>query len=193
MAVNIFEELVRAALNAQGYLTFENASYSLNSNARSLQDSDQLPPNPSDIDLIAIHPRKHGFDHVLAVNCKGGKEPLNVERDIQRIINGSNQYVAGGPAKTGFRELHDPDWAKAFRRCIGEVIGAKATFTHITVVRSIEGNRVLWRENDVFKQNLKNPVDLWDFNDIIRFISRTERLNTNSNALKLVELFHRAA
>jgi len=186
MAVNIFEQLVRAALNADGYLTLENAAYRLH-------DDDQAVPHPGDIDLIAFHPRRNGLDRVLAVNCKSGKEPLQVERDVQRIIERSSETVSGSPAKSGFRELNDSDWAKAFRRCIGDVVGGKAAFTHVTVVRGIEGDRRLWTENESFRRILKNPLQLWDVNDILQRINRAGHLHGGSNALKLVALFQRAA
>jgi hypothetical protein len=191
MAVNVFEELARAALNAQGYFTFENAAYRLHGNARSLAGKDNPANTPSDIDLIGVAPRKAGPARVLAVNCKGGREPLMLTRDIDRILNGSGQTVAGSPSRQGFREFADDDWAKAFRGCVGALTG-ESSFTHVTVVRAFEGDRTAWTRNEVFMKRLTPNLALWSLDDILRKLRDGEaRLNVNNSTLKLVDLLDR--
>jgi hypothetical protein len=193
MAVNIFEELVRAALNAQGYLTFENAAYRLYDNAKSLAGKDN-PYNPaSDIDLIAFAPRKNGPSRTLAINCKGSREGLVLPRDVERISNRCKNSVAGTSPEKGFRELCQDDWAKAFRFCIHRWTGVKE-FTHVTVVRRIEGDKRVWTTHPSFSKMLTPHLQLWDLDDVVKKLKHGEsRLHMSNNMLRLVDLFHHAA
>lgn len=193
MAVNIFEELVRAALNAQGYLTFENATYRLYDNARSLAGKENPQNSASDIDLIAFAPRKAGASRTLAVNCKGGRDGLVLPRDIERISNRSSNSVAGGSPEKGFRELCQEDWAKAFRACVHRWTGEKE-FTHVTVVRHVEGSKDAWAKHSPFGKILTPHLMLWDMEDVVRKLRQGEnRLHMSNNMIRLVDLFHHAA
>ena len=191
MAVNVFEELVRAALNAKGYLAFENAAYQLHKNAKSLVGLDNPVNNPSDIDLIGLHPHKTGPDRILAINCKGGHEPLTLPRDISRITEQSGALVAGSPARTGFRELCQPDWAKAFRHCVYTVTKV-SSFTHVTAVRSVTGDRAEWTTNGGFQKILTPHLELWTLDDVLAAVrSSGHRVHMSNSTLKLVNLLDR--
>ncbi len=193
MAVNLFEELVRAALNAQGYLTFENAAYALYPNAKSLAGKDNPNNAASDIDLIGFAPTIKGPKRVLAINCKGSKAGLSLPNDAVRVSAQTQQPVAGCAPQTGFRELSHPDWAKAFRaavyRCTGE-----HCFTHVTAVRAIAGPRTGWTQHQPFKTILTEHLAVWDLDDIVRKLRKgVNRIHPGNNTLKLVDLLRPAA
>lgn len=194
MAVNLFEELVRAALNAQVYLTFENAAYALHPNAKSLVGKDNPNNAASDIDLIGLAPRKTDRPaRVLAINCKGSKAGLNLPSDALRVSDKTQQSVAGCPPQSGFRELSHPDWAKAFRAAVFRWTGEQC-FTHVTVVRTIVGPRTGWTQHQPFKDNLTEHLDVWDLEDVVRKLrTGSNRIHPNNSILKLVDLLRPAA
>ncbi len=188
MAVNVFEELVRGALQADRYLTAENVPYRLHPDARSIRSDPARATAESDIDLIAFRPGLTGPRRVLAVNCKGGGEPLNVARDLQRLAVGNpNQYVAGSSATTGFRELTDPDWAKAFRQRVYTVTGA-SEFTHVLAVKKITGDRRQWVAHVPFHR-LTRHLELMDLQEIFGLMRQPKaRLFANSSSARLLDL-----
>ncbi|MBB5986042.1 hypothetical protein [Sphingobium lignivorans] len=193
MAVNHFEELVRAALNAQGYLTFENAAYRLHGNAKSLAGQDNPQLTASDIDLIGFAPRKKGPQRVLAINCKGSREGLRLPADAERISGRTRAPVAGCVPETGFRELCQPDWAIAFKDCIYRWTGERS-FMHVMAVRSYTGEKRLWSCHPPFQQMLTEHLDIWDLDHIVRKIHEgRERLHVSNSVLKLVDLLYRPA
>lgn len=188
MAVNTLEELVSAAFNAQGYLTIENAAYCRHSNAKSLQGEAQQPNDPSDIDVIAFAPRKTKVPKVYAVNCKGTRDGLVLPSAATQISANPDS-----PMARGFRELCQPDWAKAFKYRVHGLTGC-SDFVHVTVVRSFTGEITGWTEHAPFKAILTPHLKLWTIDDVVQMLLKGgEKLHFNNNARKLVDLLYKAA
>ena len=188
MAVDLFEEIVRGAFQAARYLTTENVPYKLNPNAKGIRSGRWRADAVSDIDLIAMHPRRSGKAKVLAISCKGGGEPLVIERDLARLSAGNpNQSVAGSCAATGFRELTDPDWAIAFRQAVHAVTGA-AEFTHVLAVKKACGERKMWNDHAAFHR-LTPHLTILDLTDLLAMLRRSDaRLFRNSTTARLADL-----
>ncbi|WP_419808498.1 hypothetical protein [Sphingomonas sp.] len=184
----MFEEFVRGAVQADRYLTAENVPYALNSNARSIRDGRWKADATSDIDIVAIRPARSGARRVLAINCKGGREELNIERDLARLDAANpHQTVAGGNVVTGFRELTEPDWACAFRQRVHAVTG-QTEFTHVLAVKRIVGDRTRWSTHAPFLRLTPNLL-LWDLQDLLEMANRpTARVFGNSPTRHLVDL-----
>ncbi|MFS0771547.1 hypothetical protein [Sphingomonas sp. 1P08PE] len=186
MAVNLFEEIVRSAVQAQGYLTIENVCYRRHENAKGVVGTSDAHI-ASDIDLIAIAPHRQGHRRVLAVNIKGGREELRLPTARDRILNRSTACVAGSPAKSGYRELVDPDWRAAFKHAVHGAT-RESVFTHVTVCKRISGDRRLWTEEPEFRL-LTPHLLLCDVEDLLRWIGRRQdRLFANSTAIHLSDL-----
>lgn len=192
MAVDLFEEIVRGAVQADRYLTADNVPYRLHANARSIREGRWTASAVSDIDIIAFSPHRTGPARVLAISCKGGREPLDIERDVARLTAGNpTQSVAGGNVATGFRELTEPDWMAAFRHAVFAVTGS-TEFIHVLAVKRVVGDRALWSEHAPF-QRLTPHLRLWDLNDVLGMIRRPKaRVFQNSLTSKLADLLDAA-
>lgn len=188
MAVNTLEELVNAALNAQGYLTIENAAYSRHPNARSLKGQECKQNSASDIDVLAFAPLKTKTPKVYAINCKGTRDGLQLPTAAQQIT-----AAPSSPLARGFRELCQPDWATAYKHRIHGLTGC-SDFVHVTVVRSFSGEARGWTEHEPFKAILTPQLRLWTIDDVVQMLLKGgEKLHFNNNARKLVDLLYRAA
>lgn len=188
MAVNTLEELVNAALNAQGYLTIENAAYSRHPNAKSLTGQDAKTNPASDIDVLAFAPLKTKAPKVYAINCKGNRDGLMLPAAAEQISAEPNS-----PLAKGFRELCQPDWATAYRHRVHGLTGCN-DFVHVTVVRSFTGDARGWTEHAPFKATLTPHLKLWTIDQVIQMLLKGgEKLHFNNNARKLVDLLYRAA
>ena len=188
MAVDLFEEIVRGAIQANRYLTADNVPYQLHDNAHAVRSGRWRADATSDIDIVALNPHRTGPRRVLAINCKGGRETLDISRDLERLAGGNpGQTVAGGNVVAGFRELTDPDWGKAFRHKIYGVTGS-TEFTHVLAVKRIVGDRALWEKHRPFHQ-LTPHLLLYDLTDLIGIARQPKaRVFANSLTAKLLDL-----
>lgn len=165
MKEDILEQLVDEYLMHQGYFTMHNVKFK-----PPPQDPDFVVKQDSvasDIDVIAIHPRKEGIDRIVVVSCKSWQEGFDPKVCLDHIVN--NKMYAGREAWRGFRELCSPKWSRAFVSAVEAATGSR-TFTYWTAVTSIRGaqNRSLWEENLEFTAAIEgNPVRLVSFADML--------------------------
>lgn len=167
MKEDILEQLVDDYLQSQGYFTSHNLKFRPRSSHPSFdtkQDS-----NHSDIDVLAFHPRKTGADRVWAVSCKSWQAGFRVQSKLDELRD--NKTVSGREAWRHFRELTQPKWSEAFIHAVKDLTGS-ATFTYVTAVTAIKGDRALWEHHRPFTRAMRgNPMRLLDLRDMIRHLT----------------------
>lgn len=165
MKEDILEQLVDEYLMHQGYFTMHNVKFKPpTSDPDFIGNQDSVA---SDIDVIAIHPRKEGVDRVIVVSCKSWQEGFDPNACIEHIVN--QKKYAGRDAWRGFRELCSPKWSRAFMAAVESVAGTRS-FTYWTAVTSIRKNRTkaVWEDNPSFRAAIEgNPIRLVAFSDML--------------------------
>lgn len=165
MKEDILEQIVDEFLMHRGYFTMHNVKFKPDPNDPDfIGNQDSVA---SDIDVIAIHPRKEGTDRIIAVSCKSWQEGFDPVACIDRIAN--DKKYAGREAWRGFRELCRPKWSRAFVAAVEDATGSKS-FTYWTAVTSIRNseNKSAWEENGGFREAIGgNPIRLISFADML--------------------------
>ncbi len=177
MAVNIHEELVKTYLQTQGYFIMENVSFGLKNDTAS---DNQFNGAPSDIDILAIAPRKMKLP-VLAVSCKGHTAPFDACSAAKKILDGGKLY--NREAWRSFRELGDDDWAASFRKKIYDLSGSKS-FQHKTAVIKLTGNHTFWRKHPVFVRRMGgNELGFLEFGLMTKQLIVSDKMPHRSSAM----------
>lgn len=124
----------------------------------------------SDIDVIAVNPRRSDAERVLVLSCKAWQAGFDPAGKIAEIEG--NKIVSGRDAWRGFRELHSPKWAEAFineiERCTGQ-----RTFTYFTVVTALrnEQTRAMWEDHPGFRDRLEgNAVRILTLGEMLNYL-----------------------
>jgi hypothetical protein len=182
MAVNIFEDIVKTSLQAQGYFVMENVSYGLTDNVKI---DERYRTSASDIDLIAIKPRSP-VEPVLVVSCKGRE--LDAGHAVDAIINNGNIWEK--EAWRHFRELAVDAWAKALKHKVFQLT-KRNDIQHVTAVTKIVGDHTRWRENEIFKRRLGgNSLKLWDLQHVVGKLHDPDNLpHQSSSVTQMIRLF----
>ncbi|MGC1469839.1 MAG: hypothetical protein WA793_10695 [Sphingorhabdus sp.] len=187
MAVNIFEELVKTYLQAQGYFVMENVSFGLDSK---IKIDPKYNTDPSDIDIVAIKPRSPK-EPVLVVSCKGSTKPFDVGEAANQIMTDGSLW--GRDAWRHFRELAVDEWATALIHRVRHLAGT-TNIQHMTAVVSYHGNEIAWRENETFKRRMGgNSLKLLSLSQIVNGLKDSNALpHKSSQATQLIEMFKSA-
>lgn len=162
MKEDILEQLVDEYFQLKGYFTQHNIKFRPDNHKSYDAKYDSVH---SDIDVLAIHPTKKGFDKVIAVSCKSWQSGLRTESKLKEF------KIPDKPNKRAswkyFRELTNDKWADAFINKIKEVCGTDK-FTHYTAVTLLKGDKSVWENYPLFKKNLKgNPVKIITLEEIL--------------------------
>lgn len=182
MAVNIFEDIVKTSLQAQGYFVMENVSFGLPPNVKI---DDRFRTTPSDIDLIAIKPRSP-IEPVLVVSCKGRE--LDAGKAADALLNEGK--IWDKDAWRHFRELAVDAWAKALKHKVYQLT-KRDDIQHVTAVTKITGDHTSWRENETFKKRMGGKsLKLWDLQHVIRNLQDPDNLpHQSSSVTQMIRLF----
>lgn len=182
MAVNIFEELVKTSLQAQGYFVMENVSFGL---PDGVKVEERYRTSPSDIDLIAIKPRA-ASEPVLAISCKGRE--LDAGQAANAILNDGK--IWDKEAWKHFRELAVDAWATALKHKVRQLTG-RDDIQHVTAVTKILGDNTRWLENEIFKSRMGGkPLKLWDLEHVVRNLQDPDNLpHQSSSVTQMIRLF----
>ena len=150
MKEDILEQLVDDYLKSQGYFTSHNIKFKPDPNHKDfVKNQDSVA---SDIDILAVHPKKRGPEMVVAVTCKSWQDGLNPKALIKAIQ--TDGVVGGKVAWKSFRELTKDKWSKAYCEKIEEMTGSKK-FTYWTAVTKINGDPTVWETHKEFRAKLK--------------------------------------
>lgn len=131
---DILEQIVEEYLIHQGYFVQHNIKFRPSEEHEDYniqQDSVH-----SDIDVLAIHPKKKGFKRVMAVSCKSWQAGFSPQAKINAFNNNNEREMRG------FRELFYAKWSEAFVDKIKELTDEKE-FTHVVAVSRLQGARNL--------------------------------------------------
>jgi hypothetical protein len=182
MAVNIFEDIVKTSLQAQGYFVMENVSFGL---PDGVKIDERYRTTPSDIDLVAIKPRA-STEPVLVVNCKGRE--LNAGEAADAIVCGGKVWEK--EAWKHFRELAVDAWATALKHKVFQLTH-RDDIQHVTAVTKIVGDNNRWRENEIFKKRMGGkPLKLWDLEHVVRSLQDPNNLpHQSSSVTQMIRLF----
>jgi len=169
---DILEQIVEEYLLHAGYFVRHNLKFRPSKKDQGFTSKQHS--NHSDIDVIGFHPRKKGHEKVVVVSCKSWQEGFNPLKQISHVKN--EKQLGGRDAWKSSRELWKEIWANAFMREIKEATGV-SKFTYITAVTHVVGDRSLWEQHPIFKENLKgNPVKIIELAEMMQFIQ--PRLST---------------
>ena len=169
---DILEQIVEEYLLHAGYFVRHNLKFRPSKEDQGFTSREHS--NHSDIDVIGFHPRKKGHEKVVVVSCKSWQEGFNPLKQISYVKN--EKPLGGRDAWKSSRELWKEIWANAFMREIKEATGV-SKFTYITAVTHVVGDRSLWEQHPIFKENLKgNPIKIIELAEMMQFIQ--PRLST---------------
>ena len=183
---DILEQVVEEYLIHQGYFVQHNVKYKPSSDHPEFNS--KTDSNHSDIDVLAIHPAKSGFERVLAVSCKSWQYGFNPSVGIQEFEGKKTR--GGRPAWKAFRELLIPKWSAAFSDTIVRMTGSEE-FTHVTAVTKIRGETGGWENYSKFRTNLpKASFKILSFETMMDEI-RSQLTNTlaGTEVGRLLQLF----
>lgn len=113
----------------------------------------------SDIDVLAIHAKKKGIQHVSAVSCKSWQGGFSPEFWYTKLKSNKNAVIGGRAIWKTFREISNRKWGYALASKIFQETGSK-NFTFYFVVTKLNGKNLKESikkfENDSdFIKNLK--------------------------------------
>jgi hypothetical protein len=163
---DILEQLVEEYLQHQGYFTRHNDKFRPDHRRPDhVTASDAVH---SDIDILAVHPRRRGADRVWAVTCKswqGGFDPRSWMNAFA-----VPKTAAQKRAWKRFREITSEKWAEAFCRRVAYLSGSRS-FTYVVAVTKLIGDRTVWEMNPSFRRMLRgNKVRVLTVDEMLRDI-----------------------
>jgi len=186
---DILEQLVEEYLIHRGYFVRHNVKFLPRRDHPdfvSNQDS-----NHSDIDVLAIDPRRNGPDRVLAVSCKSWQAGFHPRNKILEIEG--SKVVSGRLAWKGFRELVRPKWSEAFIAAVKLATGAQS-FTYVTAVTKLLGDAAIWETHPPFTVAMQgNPLKILTLSEMLKSV--TAELTTTMAGTELgrtLQLFRAA-
>ncbi len=166
MKEDVLEQIVDDYLQYKGYLTRHNIKFK--PAKESVGYISQKDSVHSDVDVIGLNPKLKGPDRVWAVSCKSWQSGFAVANAIKHIE--SKKIISGKSAEQWYRELLVPKWTQAFLKAVKDITG-ESEFTYVLAVTSIKGDKALWENYELFRQNLKgNPVRMICLSDMLREI-----------------------
>ena len=172
MKEDVLEQVVDDYLMHKGYFTRHNIRFKPSIDHL---DFDKTADSVhSDIDVIAVDPRRNDAERVLVLSCKAWQTGFDPAAKISEI--NENKIVSGREAWMGFRELCRPKWSKAFLHAVEHATGA-TEFVYCTVITALRnsGTRSQWEENPAFRAAING--------NSIRILTLSEMLDDLWNSL----------
>lgn len=180
MINDVLEQLAEDYFRHLGYFTQHNIKYKPDIKGHTYAVH-------SDVDIIAVHPKKRGIDRVVVVSCKSWHGGLHIERDLKRLKNNHKK------TRQVFREVAFPEWSHALRQKVKSLTG-QDTFVFYLVCTSYnqEAER-LWVEDKTFCKNLKGcELRLLDMKKMVQDVSESSKGITpaHSELSRLLQMIH---
>src|SRR3989338_2565312 len=155
MINDVLEQLAEDYFRHLGYFTQHNVKYRPNRRGPAYNVH-------SDVDIVAVHPKKKSIDRVIVVSCKSWHGGLHIMRELKRLKENYRR------TRQTFRELAMPVWSRALKNKIKEITGQKRFVFYIICVSYDHGYKKMWEENKIFKRNLSGcKIKLLDFKTMI--------------------------
>jgi hypothetical protein len=146
---DVLEQIVDDYLKFRGYFTVHNVPFKPRTDHPAFDGpKDRVP---SDVDVVAYHPRKRGIDRVIAVSCKAWQSGFDATNLLDRLKK--DKKAGNRKAWQLFRELWVPKWSEAFRAAVYELTGAK-TFAYRIAVTLLTGDASAWAADRRIAENL---------------------------------------
>lgn len=156
MTNDILEQITADYFTELGYFTQHNVAYRPNNSG-----------THSDIDVIAIHPKKRGRAKVVVVNCKSWQDGINIKEVIKALASNPDKIIRGGTMRKRFRDAADQKWSTALSSKVQDLTGQKE-FTYCVSAVRFKGNKEDWKNFQLFKRNLPNcQLELLDLKEMI--------------------------
>ncbi len=182
MKEDVLEQLMEDYLHQGGYFTMHNVKYRPDKGCQGYNASRDSVH--SDIDILAINPKKIGYDRVVAISCKswqGGFDPSFWIKQIKR-----KGKISGRAAWKSFREIANDKWASAFRKKIAELTGTKRFTLRIVATKVTGGNDACseFEKCGEFRKRLgRNPIEIRLLSTILHELNkRGAAMKTNTPA-----------
>src|ERR1700729_1522081 len=109
MINDVLEQLAEDYFRHLGYFTQHNVKYRPNKKGPAYSVN-------SDVDIVAIHPKKTGLDKVIVASCKSWHGGLQIAKHLKHLTGGKYQ----NKVERTFREVSKPVWSEALRQKIKE-------------------------------------------------------------------------
>ncbi|MBI2820046.1 MAG: hypothetical protein HYX73_08710 [Acidobacteria bacterium] len=163
MKEDILEQVVDDYLQAKGYFTRHNVRFRPRKDHPDFSLKDDCVP--SDIDVLGINPHRRGSSKVWVVSCKSWQAGFNVGAKLAELEN--DKIRSGRESWRFFRELMKPKWSQGFCDAVFRATGSRS-FTYVTAVTRLSGDRVLWETNKGFRRALSgNPIRLITLSEMV--------------------------
>ncbi|HMU98837.1 MAG TPA: hypothetical protein PLJ37_09365 [Chitinophagales bacterium] len=145
----------------------------------------------SDIDVLAVHLNEKSEKRVSVISCKSWQDGFNIDFFYDHLIDKEKRNVRVGTSDAWkkFRELVEPNWAKAFREKIAEETNS-FDFTYYIAITKIKKNKGLKIEEfKKCKLFLDNLSDNGKHNVKIEFLTLEDMLTEifNEKADTIIE------
>ncbi len=171
MKEDVLEQLMEDYLHQEGYFTMHNVKYRPDKGCQGYKASEDCVH--SDIDILAINPKKIGYDRVVAISCKSWQGGFNPSFWIKQIKR--NSKISGREAWKSFREIANDNWASAFRKKIADLTGSNR-FTVRIVARKVSGGNEACSEFEKcgeFRKRLgRNPIEIHHLSTILHELNK---------------------
>jgi hypothetical protein len=152
---DILEQIVEEYLTHEGYFVRHNIKY------RPVD----FRQTPSDIDVLAVDPRRTGPERVKVVNVKSWQSGFDFRYQMKLIDEDTEGDNPRG--KMRYRELTKPNWSEAFVDKVCELTGADQ-FTYVLAVTLAKGDRSIWEQSPKFREALRqNPIQVIELKEMV--------------------------
>ena len=165
MKEDVLEQVVDDYLMHKGYFTRHNIRFKPSD--KHVDYSSREDSVNSDIDVIAVDPRRTDIERVLVLSCKAWQSGFDPAAKVAEIEKG--KISSGREAWRGFRELYSPKWSEAFVNEVEESTGQRQ-FTYVTVVTFLRNpkGRDAWEQHVGFRNRLEgNPIRILTFAEML--------------------------
>jgi Nuclease-related domain len=183
---DILEQIVEEYLTHEGYFVQHNIKFKpVKDDPEYVSQKDSVS---SDIDVLAIHPRRVGHEKVVAVNVKSWQSGFIVERVLDEIEH--NKKVRGRPAQLQYRELTMEKWARAYIGAVKQHAGTER-FTYVLAVTLLKGDKLKWESHPPFRKALQgNPIKIITLKEMVeRIETHLTRTPAATDIGRLLQLF----
>lgn len=172
MTNDVLEQLVEDYLRSEGYFTQHNVKFRPNQDKIERNNRNQFSVH-SDIDVVAIHPKKIGLDKVIVVSCKSWQGGLNL-KSLDKMNNLYERQDYKSREIKIFKDLFHPIWTEALIDKVFQLTGRRTFIFYLALTRYIGKKKdvVMWEDNYVFKKNLPGcMVKIIDFKHMLEGVN----------------------
>jgi hypothetical protein len=149
MKEDVLEQIVDDYLKFRSYFTMHNIGFKPSrDHPEYVSQQDSVA---SDVDVIALNPRRRGRDRVIVVSCKSWQSGFDADLNLARL-RGEKRDTKRATWRR-FRELWVPKWSEAFLTTVDDLTGVRRFSYRIAVTR-LENATTSWDEDPTIAANL---------------------------------------